>query len=78
LTKNLKIDVHRRKKFSTTRQSLLRARYCIDNNPKTVKRIFLEDGKLREFHLCKKHSDDADFQDYLTESISRIEKNESS
>jgi len=72
------MDVHRRKKFSTTRQSLFRTRYCIDDNPKTVKRIFLEDGKPREYFLCKKHSDDADFQDYLTESIPRSEKNESS
>jgi len=74
LTKNLKVDVHRNENFLTTRESLLRTRYCSDNNPKTVKRIFLEDGKPREYFLCINHSHDPDFQDYLIESNHKVRK----
>ena len=43
-------------------------RRCKDDNPIVVKRIFLEDSKPREFHLCENHRNDPDFDGYVSET----------
>ena len=40
---------------------------CLDENPKTVKRIFDWNGKLVQFKLCKDHSKDPDFSNFVSE-----------
>ncbi len=46
---------------------LHKRRKCSDGNPKVVRRIFLEDGKPREYFLCKNHRLDLDFDGYISE-----------
>ena len=41
---------------------------CRDANPKIVKRRYSEDGKIREYYLCKEHSADPDFADFVSET----------
>lgn len=42
-------------------------RYCLDSNPKTIRRIFDWDGKCMEFELCKNHLEDPDFSGHVKE-----------
>lgn len=42
-------------------------RKCNDNNPKTVTRKYLWDGKIVEFSLCEQHRQDPDFSNFILE-----------
>lgn len=42
-------------------------RFCVDDNPKIVKRFYDWDGKLVEISLCGKHKDDPDFSHFVKE-----------
>lgn len=42
-------------------------RYCSDNNPKIVKRVYNWDGKRVEISLCEQHKEDPDFSHYILE-----------
>ncbi len=42
-------------------------RYCDDDNPKTVKRIYQWDDRTIEISLCDQHKHDPDFSHFESE-----------
>lgn len=49
-------------------QQLEKTRFCLDNNAKSIIRIFDWNGKFVEFALCKKCSIDSDFSNFISET----------
>ena len=44
------------------------SRYCADDNPKIVTRIYDWDGRKIQIDLCKLHCKDPDFSNFISES----------
>jgi hypothetical protein len=42
-------------------------RYCIDDNPKIVRRTYNWDGKEIKIDLCEDHQKDPDFSSFISE-----------
>lgn len=49
-------------------------RYCNDNNPKVVTRIYNWDEKIVEINLCEKCRNDPDFVSFISEFHLNIKK----
>lgn len=45
----------------------MKSRKCADTNPKIITRIYDWDGKQVEISLCKRHRQDPDFSNFISE-----------